>query len=124
MRSWLAIGAINGLLGVAMGAFAAHGLQGELPGGRLEWVETAARYQLVHALALLVCALFADGRKGRFVTVAGTAFAAGTLLFCGGLYLAALTNWRAVIPIVPVGGACFLVGWAALIWMALRRPSG
>ncbi|RDD60685.1 DUF423 domain-containing protein [Ferruginivarius sediminum] len=123
MRSWLAIGAINGLLGVAIGAFAAHGLEGVLPDDRLEWVETAARYQLVHALALLVCAMLADRYKGRIVTVAGAAFTAGTLLFCGGLYVAGLTGWRAVIPVVPVGGACFLAGWAALLWMALRRPS-
>ncbi len=124
MRSFLAIGALNGALSVALGAFAAHALDGVLPAERLGWIETGARYQMAHALALLAVAWMVESRPRPLVLVAGWAFAAGTLLFCGGLYLAALADWRFVMPVVPVGGTAFILGWAALLVAALRRPPG
>lgn len=124
MRGFVAIGALNGALAVALGAFAAHGLEGVLPAERLGWIETGARYEMAHALALLAVAWIVERRPHPLARVAGWAFAAGTLLFCGGLYVVALADWRFVMPVVPVGGTAFILGWAALLVAALRRPPG
>jgi uncharacterized membrane protein YgdD (TMEM256/DUF423 family) len=125
-RGWLLAGALLGALAVALGAFAAHGLEGALPAGRLAWIETGARYQALHAVALLAVALL-QGRAAatRGIAIAGTAFVTGGVLFPGGLYLAAIAGWTWLIPVVPVGGAAFLVGWLALAWAALAgAPDG
>ena len=128
MGRWLAAAGLSGLIAVAVGAFAAHGLAGRLDTASLGWIETGARYQMYHALALLAVALLArepDGRA-RSLAVAGGSFAVGTLLFCGSLYLLALTGFRPFAWLTPLGGLTFLVGWAALAWhgFALRRGAG
>lgn len=124
MRVFLIGGAVNGAIAVAMGAFAAHGLSDAVSAARLGWLETGARYEMAHALALLSVAWMLDRGAGRAARVAGLAFLAGTLLFSGGLYLAGLSGWTGIMPVVPVGGTAFLVGWAALLVAALRRPPG
>lgn len=110
-------------MAVAVGAFAAHGLESVLTDDRLDWIRTAARYQMVHALALLAAAWVAERWRRRTALVAGWAFVAGTLLFCGGLYLAGLADITRAMPVVPVGGLAFLLGWLALLATALRRPA-
>jgi uncharacterized membrane protein YgdD (TMEM256/DUF423 family) len=121
-RAWLLCAAVYGFLAVALGAFAAHGLESTLDATRLGWIETGARYQALHALALIGVTLLqarAGARLVRPLAVAGTGFALGGLLFPGGLYLAAVAGWTFLIPVVPVGGGAFLVGWLALAWSAL-----
>jgi len=120
MRIWLAAGAVNGFIAVAAGAFAAHGLSGTVPPETLAIFETAARYQMYHALALGFCALVPSGTAGR---IAAWAFAAGIVLFCGSLYGLALTGIRALGLVTPAGGVAFLVGWMALAWAALRKAT-
>lgn len=122
MRTWLLCAAVHGFLAVALGAFAAHGLQDTLEQAQLEWIETGARYQLSHALALLGVAALANVTQmadRKALKLAGVAFAVGALLFPGGLYLAAIFGWTWLIPVVPVGGVAFLVGWLALAVLAL-----
>lgn len=109
-----------GFLAVALGAFGAHGLKtwlGSLADGaqRLEWWNTGAHYQVVHALALgLVACLSARSSSGA-LTVAAVAFVIGVVLFSGSLYVMTLTGMRWLGAVTPLGGLAFLVGWAAIL---------
>lgn len=115
LRAAAVAAALHAALAVALGAFAAHGLEGRLPPDRIAWIETGARYQLVHGAGLLaVAALWALGALGRGAGLAAGLLALGPLLFAGGLYLAALAGWTWLIPVVPVGGAAMIAGWLAL----------
>ena len=119
---------VIGFLGVALGAFGAHGLEAMLSGledgvQRLAWWETASRYQLVHALALGLAAWMSTRVEGRAPRVASIAFIVGTLLFSGSLYAMTLTGVRVLGAVTPFGGVAFLVGWAALTYAAARSPS-
>lgn len=124
MKLWLVAGAISGFLSVALGAFAAHGLQSRVGPAEIAVFETGARYQMYHALALLAVAWVAAQGAGISATVAGWAFVIGTILFSGTLYNLGLTGSRALVMVTPVGGVAFLVGWAALAVAAfsLRTP--
>ena len=113
-------GALSGLLAVALGAFGAHALRARLEPALLEVFETAARYQLVHAVALLaIAALLARGRSRAFASGA-VLFAAGTVVFAGSLYALALTGVRAWGAVTPLGGACLIAGWLAIAVGFLR----
>ena len=119
-RTFFALGALSGLLAVGAGAFGAHALRERLSPDMLAVFETGARYQMYHALALLAAA-WAGGRwPGGATLAAGWLFVAGTVVFCGSLYLLALTGHRWLGAITPLGGLAFLAGWAALAWAALR----
>lgn len=115
-----------GILGgtaVAAGAFASHALRGSLSQGALELFETAARYQMIHALALGLVALLllqAGIQTVAPLTAAGVAFLVGILIFSGSLYALSLTEIRILGAITPLGGAAFLVGWFALAWAGWR----
>jgi uncharacterized membrane protein YgdD (TMEM256/DUF423 family) len=115
------LGSLFGLLAVALGAFGAHGLRGRLSPQELATFETGVRYQMYHALALLLVAFFiARGGPGSS-QAAGWAFVLGILLFPGSLYLMVLTGARWLGPITPVGGVAFLVGWLLLGLSFLRK---
>jgi uncharacterized membrane protein YgdD (TMEM256/DUF423 family) len=120
MNAWLLIAAINGLLAVASGAFAAHGLQARLDPHALQVFETGARYHMYHALAIGLAAFALRGPASSAATVACSFFLAGILLFSGSLYLLALTGVRSFAFVTPVGGVCFLIGWGALALAATR----
>ncbi len=115
------VGAASGFLGVAAGAFGAHALRERLDPRALEVWELASRYQLIHALAI-VCAAILAARSAPLANGAGWFFAAGTVLFSGSLYALALSGVGKLGAITPVGGLCFLVGWALLAWAALHAP--
>lgn len=118
---WIFVGAVLGGLGVAAGAFGAHGLEGRLSADHLATFEVAVRYQMYHSLALVLVGLLALSQKLRGLSVAGGCFVAGTLLFSGMLYLYLLTGVKTFALIVPIGGVLFVVGWFALAVAALRR---
>jgi uncharacterized membrane protein YgdD (TMEM256/DUF423 family) len=119
-RTFLGIGALSGLVAVAAGAFAAHGLKARLGPDLLAVFETGARYQMVHALGLAAVAWAASRFPGAAAAWAGWLFLAGTVLFSGSLYLLALTGARWLGAVTPLGGVAFLGGWAALAWAAWR----
>ncbi len=121
VRLFFGIGAAFGLLGVAAGAFAAHGLRERLEPRMLEVFETAARYQLIHALALIAVAWAATRWPGAAVTAAGASFIVGILIFSGSLYALSLTGLRWLGAITPLGGLALIVGWACLIWAAFSK---
>jgi uncharacterized membrane protein YgdD (TMEM256/DUF423 family) len=114
------IAAINGALAVLCGAFAAHGLKARLPADMLGVFDTGARYHLMHALAMGLAALAARGAAAARARLAAMFFLAGIVLFCGSLYLLALTGLSAFGFITPFGGLAFVAGWAALAAAALK----
>lgn len=119
-RIFFALGALFAFLGVAGGAFGAHALSGRLPPDRLATFEIGVRYQMYHALALLVVA-WAVGRFPASATAwAGWLFTIGIVIFAGTLYALALGSPRWVGAITPFGGLCFLAGWLLLLWAAVR----
>ena len=113
-------GALSGAIAVAAGAFATHALRGTLSVDALANWETGARYQIYHALALLLVAWLSGQRPGRPTRIAGWAFIAGTILFSGSLYLLSLTGLRWLGALAPFGGAALIGGWLALAWSWLR----
>ncbi|MEQ8300038.1 MAG: DUF423 domain-containing protein [Hyphomonas sp.] len=108
--------ALTGFLGVALGAFGAHGLH--LGADALEWWHTATLYALVHAGASLAIAL--SGQTGR-MRLGGWAFVVGTIIFSGCLYAMAIGAPRWLGAVVPVGGVSFLAGWVLVAVGATRR---
>ena len=121
-RLFVVLGAASGFVAVAAGAFGAHALRARLSPEMLAVFEVGARYQMYHALALLAVAWAASRWPGAAAPAAGWLFVAGTVLFCGSLYLLALTGARWLGAITPLGGAAFLAGWLCLAWAAWRSP--
>jgi uncharacterized membrane protein YgdD (TMEM256/DUF423 family) len=117
------LGALSGLIALLAGAFGTHALRGRLDPGMLQVFETAARYQMFHALAL-VAVWLAEGRARRGpLIVAGALFASGTLLFSGSLYVLSVTGVRAWGAVTPFGGLCLIAGWASLAIAITNRRS-
>ena len=125
MGPWLVAAAVNGLMAMAMGAFAAHGLRSVLDADALGWLDTGSRYQMWHALALLTVASLLVcpqlERQRRVLQAVAWAFLAGIVLFAGSLYLLALTHIRAFAWITPVGGVVLMAGWLGLIALGVLR---
>ncbi len=119
-RTFFLIGALSGAISVAAGAFGAHALRERLEPRLLEVFETAARYQMYHALALLLVGYAATRWPGALTTSAGWLFLAGTVLFSGSLYAMTFTGIRALGAITPLGGVCFIAGWVCLAVAAAR----
>jgi uncharacterized membrane protein YgdD (TMEM256/DUF423 family) len=112
----VAFGALNAALAVAAGAFGAHGLRERLSPRALEIFETAARYHMYHALAMVLAGVM----TAKGASTAGWMFQAGIVVFCGSLYALALTDVKVLGAITPLGGLAFLAGWVWLAWVAWR----
>ncbi len=121
-RLFLAIAAILGGLAVAAGAFDSHALKEKLTDRALEIFETGARYQMYHALALLLVGLLCSSGFQTLsseappptLVAAGIAFIVGVVIFSGSLYALSLTNIKWLGAITPLGGAAFIIGWSCL----------
>ncbi|MBJ2238918.1 DUF423 domain-containing protein [Pseudomonas sp. MF6772] len=120
LRGFLMLAAFFGFTGVALGAFAAHGLKKSLSAEYLAIFHTGVTYQLVHALALFGVALLAAHMPGRLVLWAGVSFSIGILLFSGSLYLLTTIGIGKLGIITPFGGLAFLIGWLCLGLAAWR----
>ena len=116
----IAIAAIFGLLAVIAGAAGTHFLRETLDAGALRTFETAARFQMYHALALLAVGILSRRWQTRVLTVCAALFTLGILLFSGSLYILALSGSGIFGAIAPVGGVCLMAGWASLVFAALR----
>jgi uncharacterized membrane protein YgdD (TMEM256/DUF423 family) len=115
-NKWTFIGGIFALLAVALGAFGAHGLESRLTPHLLDIYKTGAYYQMIHALGLLVLGHRAENRANhRLLNWSGALFTAGILLFSGSLYALALSGVLRWGMVTPLGGLCFLAGWAVFI---------
>lgn len=115
-RNILTSGALAALLGVATGAFGAHGLRPLLSDHMLNVFETGVRYHLFHALGMLAAGLSLAYAPIRYFKVAAWAFALGIVLFSGSLYALSISGVRALGIITPFGGLSFIVGWGLLAW--------
>ena len=118
-----AAGALSACVAVAAGAFGAHALKATLAPGALTTFETAVRYQLFHALALVVVAGLLERPRHPAVRRAAWTFLLGTIVFSGSLYALALGGPRWWGAVTPLGGAGFIAGWLLLAWGAWRPPA-
>jgi uncharacterized membrane protein YgdD (TMEM256/DUF423 family) len=131
-QRWIAIGALIGAVGVGLGAFGAHGLPGFLERQgytgddltrRLEIFDTAIRYQLIHALALVLTGVALDRKPTSWWRLAAWSFLIGVVLFSGLLKLLTFAgpSWNRLGAIVPLGGVSMIAGWLALTIGAIRK---
>jgi uncharacterized membrane protein YgdD (TMEM256/DUF423 family) len=123
MNARLAIGSAAALLfvAVAFGAFGAHALRSKLAPDLMAVFQTAVQYHFWHALGLLATGiLLAQKPESGALAAAAWLLVAGIVIFCGSLYVLALTGTRGWGALAPIGGTAFLAAWAALAWAAWR----
>jgi len=122
-RGLIVAGAGFAMLAVMVGAFGAHGLKQVLDAYSLGLVDTAARYQMYHAIALLIVGVISiiPQFSQRWLNLAAVAFILGIVLFSGSLYILALSGIKWLGAITPFGGVAFILGWCALIASALKN---
>ena len=124
MKIFVTLGSLSALIGVALGAFGAHGLKTRVAPEMLITWQTGVQYHLIHALGLLLIGILCQLMpEATLVRTSGWFIVAGTLLFSGSLYVLVLTNIRALGIITPLGGVAFLIGWLMLAIAAWRHAS-
>lgn len=112
MKIFVVIGSLSAFLGVALGAFGAHGLKTKVTPEMLTVWQTGVQYHLVHAVGLLLIGILCQLMpEASLIRNAGWLILAGTCLFSGSLYVMVLSDIRALGMITPLGGIAFLVGW-------------
>lgn len=123
--NWFSLGAMLAGIGIALGAFGAHGLKSRVTPDLLAIFETGVRYHMYHALALLAVGWAATRWPSALaVQAAGFLFLAGIAVFSGSLYTMTLTGLGWLGAITPFGGLAFILGWAALAWAPLTSSVG
>jgi len=118
-RFFLACGALVMALGVALGAYAAHAAKGAAHPEAARLLQTAVQYQLVHGLGILAVGVLARWGLSAWLVASGALLVSGVVLFCGSLWVLALTA-HSLGPAAPLGGLAFIAGWLALAIHALR----
>lgn len=122
MKLFVILGAINALLSVALGAFGAHGLEGKLTEKYLETWETGVRYQMYHALGLLIIGiLIGKYPTSSLLNWTGWLMFAGIIIFSGSLFILCLSGIRQLGMITPIGGFAFIISWFLLIVFAFKQ---
>lgn len=116
----LIFAAISGFVFVALGAFGAHVLSATLAVNEMAWIRTGLDYQGFHTLAILALSVAMLRRANLWFYWSGALLAFGIVLFSGSLYCLALSHLKVWVYITPVGGTCFLIGWALMLIGALR----
>ncbi|HLP90785.1 MAG TPA: DUF423 domain-containing protein [Nostocaceae cyanobacterium] len=121
-KLFLTVGAILGGLSVAAGAFGAHALKEKLTERALEIFDTGVRYQMYHALALILVALLLSRLESPSTALlaSGWFFIAGVVIFSGSLYALSLSGVKVLGAITPLGGVSLMLGWAALAIAAIN----
>lgn len=119
-RTIIIIAALLLVLGVATGAFGAHGLRAHVSPDMLAVWQTAVLYHLVHALGLLGAAALRPHVDARVASVSAAFLFAGVLIFSGSLYALVLSGERILGAVTPIGGVSFMIGWLLLAWAAWR----
>lgn len=124
-KIWIACGAVLASAAVAAGAVGTHVLKEtvKLDPDALATYEVAVRYQMYHALGLILVGLIAARANSRLVAAAGFAFSLGILLFSGGVYAWLATGIKPFVQVVPIGGTAWIVGWLLLAAGALVSRS-
>ncbi|WP_156290188.1 DUF423 domain-containing protein [Oceanobacillus salinisoli] len=114
MKLFLVLGAVNGFLAVALGAFGAHGLEARLTEKQLGTWNTAVQYQMFHTMGLIAVGLLLAKFQSGSLTWAGWMFFIGIVIFSGSLYIYSTTAVKTFAMITPIGGVAFLIGWVLL----------
>jgi uncharacterized membrane protein YgdD (TMEM256/DUF423 family) len=126
-RSWIVVAALSGALSIAVGAFAAHGVDVSTQAGvkAREWLHTGSQYEMIHALAILGVAALAHGERlaSRAAFAAQWLFLIGCVLFPGALYALAFGGPKWFGAVAPIGGTAFILGWLCLAAAALIRKA-
>jgi uncharacterized membrane protein YgdD (TMEM256/DUF423 family) len=117
-NQWISAGALWAAIGVALGAFGAHGLEGKVDARALQWWGTGVQYHLWHALGVVAAGLFASARNVPAWPAA--LLLAGSAIFSGTLYAMTLGGPRMLGMVTPIGGLLMIAGWTALAWQAWR----
>ncbi|WP_213422180.1 DUF423 domain-containing protein [Bhargavaea massiliensis] len=124
MKFFLIAGAVNALISVGMGAFGAHGLEGKVSDHYIAIWETAAKYQMYHALGLILIGILQSqallGAASQ-LNWAGWLMLSGIIIFSGSLYVLALTQIGVLGAITPIGGVAFIAGWIMVILAAVKH---
>jgi uncharacterized membrane protein YgdD (TMEM256/DUF423 family) len=124
-KGWIIVAALSGAISVALGAFAAHGLDLSTEAGRKarEWLQTGSHYQIIHALAIVAVVGLARSAmlNGRVAVVTQCLFFVGSVLFPGALYALAFSGPRWLGAVAPIGGAAFILGWLSLALAAVMK---
>ena len=118
--TWIITGSIFAGLAVLFGAFGAHGLKSRVSPEDLVIFETGVRYQMYHALALIVLGLIAMNPAVNISSLPFVLFVLGIVIFSGTLYLIPLTGFRWLGAITPIGGTALIAGWMSLIYNLIR----
>ncbi|MSR78018.1 MAG: DUF423 domain-containing protein [Candidatus Omnitrophica bacterium] len=121
-KLFLSWAAASGFISVAMGAFAAHAIKGQLSSELMEVFQTGIRYQMFHTVALAIVAFINERSFHSWTTAAGWFFIVGIFLFSGSLYALALSGVRIWGAVTPWGGLCFLIGWMILFLGNQKNP--
>ena len=119
-RTFLTAGALAMALGVALGAYAAHAAKGAAHPDAARLLQSAVLYQLVHGLGVIAVAIVARTQPSPWLAASGILLLAGIVLFCGALWILAMTG-RSLGPVAPTGGMAFIAGWLCLAIHALRQ---
>ncbi|NIY84668.1 DUF423 domain-containing protein [Vibrio hepatarius] len=121
----VAFGGVLAGIGVALGAFAAHGLKKVLSPYLIEVFNTGVQYQFIHALAILLCGVLIRSslteKSQKYFALAAICFIIGIFCFSGSLYALALTGIKWFGPITPFGGVTFMLGWGLFVFAALHN---
>jgi uncharacterized membrane protein YgdD (TMEM256/DUF423 family) len=120
MKTLLSIAACSAMLSVILGAFAAHGLKTKLSETLLNTFQTGVQYQMYHSLAIMLLIILYRQMPQSLLLYSAGFMIAGIVLFSGSLYMLAITQIKWFGPITPLGGVCFIIGWALLIAAALK----
>jgi uncharacterized membrane protein YgdD (TMEM256/DUF423 family) len=124
-KAWIVVAALSAAISIAVGAFAAHGLDLSTEAGRKarEWLQTGSHYQIIHALAIVAIVVLARSAlvNGRAAFAAQCLFLAGSVLFPGALYALAFGGPRWMGAVAPIGGTAFILGWLTLGLAALLK---
>ena len=116
MEKWVIIASVFGLLGLAIGAFGAHGLKKLISPELIETYKTGVLYQVIHAIVILVIGLSSK----KIFNASAIFFSIGIILFSFSLYIYAVTQIKIFVYVTPFGGVSFLVGWLLLIVSTIR----
>ncbi|MBK6938460.1 MAG: DUF423 domain-containing protein [Chitinophagaceae bacterium] len=127
-KKYIVTGAFLGGLAVALGAFGAHGLQKMTDDVKvIQNFQTAAQYQMYHALAVMATGILMEKFSNRLLSIAAVLFVLGIIFFSGSLYLmtwlkiGGSTVVRALGPVTPLGGICLISGWVLLMAGVLKK---
>ena len=108
-KLWLKIAGANGFIAIVMGAIAAHGVSDT---HAASMADKASLYQLIHSVVLLWLA----SQEGKCFILARLLIVAGIILFCGSIYIKALSGWESATTVAPLGGISFMAAWLMIVF--------